>query len=50
MTAAAKGEDTVYQFDKPLHGAAYYAEYTPTDRPDEDIRLMKEAGLTVEVT
>ena len=34
-------------FDKPLYGAAYYSEYAPTDRLDEDIRLMKEAGLTV---
>ena len=34
-------------FEKPLYGAAYYSEYTPTDRLDEDIRLMKEAGLTV---
>ena len=34
-------------FDKPLYGAAYYSEYSPTDRLDEDIRLMKEAGLTV---
>ena len=47
MTVSAKGENKVYQFDKPLYGAAYYAEYTPTDRLDEDIRLMKEAGLTV---
>ena len=47
MTASAQGENKVYQFDKPLYGAAYYAEYTPTDRLDEDIRLMKEAGLTV---
>ncbi|MBR1488615.1 MAG: beta-galactosidase [Bacteroidales bacterium] len=37
----------VYAFDKPLYGAAYYSEYTPTDRLDEDIRLMKAAGLTV---
>lgn len=47
---AAAANDTkskVYQFDKPLYGAAYYSEYTPTDRLDEDIRLMKEAGLTV---
>ena len=36
-----------YEFKKPLYGAAYYAEHTPTDRLDEDIRLMKEAGLTV---
>lgn len=34
-------------FEKPLYGAAYYSEYTPSDRLDEDIRLMKEAGLTV---
>jgi len=39
--------EEVYRFDKPLYGAAYYSEYTPTDRLDEDIRLMKEAGLTV---
>lgn len=38
---------TAFTFDKPLYGAAYYSEYTPTDRLDEDIRLMKEAGLTV---
>ena len=36
-----------YRFDKPLYGAAYYSEYTPTDRLDEDIRLMKGAGVTV---
>ena len=47
MTALAKSDGKVYQFDKPLYGAAYYSEYTPTDRLDEDIRLMKEAGLTV---
>ena len=47
MVVAAKGESKVYQFDKPLYGAAYYAEYSPTDHLDEDIRLMKEAGLTV---
>lgn len=44
---AATDNEQVYQFDKPLYGAAYYSEYTPTDRLDEDIRLMKEAGLTV---
>lgn len=36
-----------YRFTQPLYGAAYYAEYAPTDRLDEDIRLMKEAGLNV---
>ena len=47
MTASAQKETRIYQFDKPLYGAAYYAEYTPTNRLDEDIRLMKEAHLTV---
>ena len=30
-----------------LFGAAYYREYEPTERLDEDIRLMKQAGFTV---
>jgi len=34
-------------FDTVLYGAAYYHEYQPTERLDEDIRLMQEAGLTV---
>lgn len=45
--SAKEKKGSVYQFDKTLYGAAYYSEYTPTDRLDEDIRLMKEAGLTV---
>ena len=36
-----------YTFEKPLYGAAYYHEYMPNDRLDEDIRLMKNAGLTI---
>lgn len=47
FSSLAFAGDKVYTFDKPLYGAAYYAEYTPTDRLDEDIRLMKEAGVTV---
>src|SRR6516165_9923762 len=30
-----------------LYGAAYYPEYMPTDRLDQDVELMKKAGLTV---
>src|SRR5690349_8131659 len=30
-----------------LYGVAYYDEYTPVDRVDEDFRLMKEANITV---
>ncbi|MFK4760061.1 beta-galactosidase [Microbacterium sp. ZW T5_45] len=33
--------------DSVLFGAAYYHEYLPTPRLDEDMRLMKEAGFTV---
>lgn len=44
---AKVNKNGAYQFDRPLYGAAYYSEYTPTDRLDEDIRLMKKAGLTV---
>lgn len=36
-----------YVFEQPLYGAAYYHEYMPSERLDEDIRLMKNAGLTV---
>ncbi len=39
--------DGGYKFEKPLYGAAYYSEYTRTDRLEKDIRLMKEAGLSV---
>lgn len=36
-----------YKFDNILYGAAYYHEYMPSDRLDQDIKMMKEAGLTV---
>jgi beta-galactosidase len=29
-----------------LFGAAYYEEYSPTDRLDEDVRMMKATGIT----
>ena len=31
--------------DKLLFGAAYYSEYLPYDRVDEDMAMMKEAGM-----
>ncbi|ETZ24906.1 beta-galactosidase [Pedobacter sp. V48] len=34
-----------YKFDDILYGAAYYHEYLPTERLDEDVRLMKAAGI-----
>ena len=30
-----------------LFGAAYYDEYAPTDRLDEDVRMMKATGINV---
>lgn len=33
--------------DKIFFGAAYYDEYMPTDRIDEDMRLMSEAGMNI---
>ncbi len=36
-----------YKFDTVLYGAAYYHEYQPYERLDEDIRLMKEAGINM---
>lgn len=33
--------------DTILYGVAYYDEYTPVDRVDDDARMMKAAGITV---
>ena len=33
--------------DTVLFGAAYYDEYTPNDRLDQDIALMKAAHITI---
>ena len=41
VSAQAQVPDTI------LYGVAYYDEYTPVDRVDEDARLMKAAGITV---
>ena len=38
---AAKLPDTV------LYGVAYYSEYAPVDRVEQDARMMKEAGINV---
>jgi beta-galactosidase len=35
------------QMDTVLYGAAYYPEYMPYERTDEDIALMKKAGIGV---
>lgn len=38
---AAQVPDTI------LYGVAYYDEYTPVDRVEEDARMMREAGINV---
>ena len=35
------------RMDTILYGAAYYPEYMPYERTDEDIALMKKAGISV---
>ena len=33
--------------DQLLYGAAYYLEYLPYDRLDQDVAMMKAAGINV---
>jgi beta-galactosidase GanA len=35
------------QMSEILYGVAYYYEYMPTERLEEDVRMMKEAGINV---
>ena len=35
------------KMDNVLYGAAYYQEYMPTDRLADDLKLMKESGMSV---
>src|SRR5216684_571098 len=35
------------KMDTILYGVAYYPEYMPSDRLDEDVELMQKAGITV---
>jgi len=36
---------TKYKPKELLYGVAYYYEYMPTERLDEDVRMMKEYGI-----
>ncbi|PUV23963.1 beta-galactosidase [Sphingobacterium athyrii] len=47
MFFAVLSLEAQHKFDRPLYGAAYYHEYMPGERLEEDIRLMKNAGLNV---
>lgn len=47
-TSAADGQRPAAKLpDTVLFGVAYYDEYTPVDRVDEDARMMKAAGISV---
>lgn len=35
------------KFNNVLYGAAYYQEYMPSDRLADDLKLMKESGMSV---
>jgi beta-galactosidase len=39
--------NTTEAFPTVLYGAAYYHEYEPYERLDQDVKLMKDAGLNV---
>ena len=43
----SKGAFRPDQMDTILYGAAYYPEYMPYERTDQDIALMKKAGINV---
>lgn len=45
--AAGKAAFRPDKMDTVLYGAAYYPEYMPYERADEDIALMKRAGISV---
>ena len=45
--SCAVGESPKTAQQTILFGAAYYEEYSPTDRLDEDVRMMKATGINV---
>ena len=47
VSAFRVGGQTVEPQRTILFGAAYYDEYAPTDRLDEDVRMMKATGINV---
>jgi beta-galactosidase len=46
-SVAGAGTDSPAPTDTILFGVAYYDEYTPIDRVDQDAAMMKAAGITV---
>jgi beta-galactosidase len=46
-TAQSKPAFAPDKMDTVLYGVAYYTEYMPYDRLDEDVQLMQQAGINV---
>ncbi len=47
LGGAQGGGQTAMSQKTILYGAAYYEEYPPYDRLEEDVRMMKATGITV---
>jgi beta-galactosidase len=47
LAAAGVASAAPPRLDRPLFGVAYYDEYMPYDRLDQDVAMMKDAGITV---
>jgi beta-galactosidase len=43
----ASGQSPNFAQQTILYGVAYYEKYSPTDRLDDDVRMMKATGITV---
>ena len=46
-TAPGKARPAIPELKTVLYGVAYYHEYMPYDRLDQDVEMMKEAGINV---
>jgi beta-galactosidase len=47
VRAQARAAFRADRMDTVLYGVAYYPEYMPYDRLDQDVQLMQKAGITV---
>jgi len=45
--AQARGAFRADRMDTVLYGVAYYPEYMPYERLDQDVQLIQKAGITV---
>ena len=47
LAAQSRSTFAADKMESVLYGVAYYPEYMPYDRLDEDVQLMQKAGITV---